>query len=339
MIAGPHRRRVRRARAPTAPGSTELPARGRAGGRRRGRGPGDRRAAATVRARQVINATGVWTDDTQAMAGGRGAVPRPRPPRASTWWCPGTGSTPETGLILRTEKSVLFVIPWGRHWIIGTTDTDWELDKAHPAASRADIDYLLDHVNRVLRTPLTREDVEGVYAGLRPLLSGESDDDQPGSPASTLVGQPGARPGRGRGRQVHHLPGDGQGRRRRGGARALDEKVPPVLHRHRPAASAPTASQAAVELPPPARPPTPGCTSARVEHLLAPLRLAGRRGARPGRATDPTLGEPLVRRPPHDTTTPPAAAAGGVVRRTVCVSPGRAGSPGSAAARRRSRPA
>ena len=31
----------------------------------------------------------------------------------------------ETGLILRTEKSVLFVIPWGRHWIIGTTDTDW----------------------------------------------------------------------------------------------------------------------------------------------------------------------------------------------------------------------
>ena len=42
----------------------------------------------------------------------------------------------DTGLILRTEKSVLFVIPWGRHWIIGTTDTDWELDKAHPAASR-----------------------------------------------------------------------------------------------------------------------------------------------------------------------------------------------------------
>ena len=43
----------------------------------------------------------------------------------------------DTGLILRTEKSVLFVIPWGRHWIIGTTDTDWELDKAHPAASAA----------------------------------------------------------------------------------------------------------------------------------------------------------------------------------------------------------
>ncbi len=66
-------------------------------------------------------------------------------------------------------------MPWGRHWLIGTTDTDWELDLAHPAASRADIDYLLDRVNRVLRTPLGHEDVEGVYAGLRPLLYGESE--------------------------------------------------------------------------------------------------------------------------------------------------------------------
>ena len=56
----------------------------------------------------------------------------------------------DTGLILRTEKSVLFVIPWGRHWIIGTTDTDWKLAKSHPAASRSDIDYVLDHLNAVL---------------------------------------------------------------------------------------------------------------------------------------------------------------------------------------------
>ena len=48
---------------------------------------------------------------------------------------------------------MLFVIPWGRHWIIGTTDTDWHLDKAHPAASTADIDYLLEHVNTVLARP------------------------------------------------------------------------------------------------------------------------------------------------------------------------------------------
>jgi glycerol-3-phosphate dehydrogenase len=70
---------------------------------------------------------------------------------------------------------VLFVIPWGQHWILGTTDTDWSLDRAHPAASANDIDYILDHVNRVLERPLSRDDIEGVYAGLRPLLSGESD--------------------------------------------------------------------------------------------------------------------------------------------------------------------
>jgi glycerol-3-phosphate dehydrogenase len=60
---------------------------------------------------------------------------------------------------------VLFVIPWGRHWIIGTTDTDWHLDKAHPAATASDIDYILDHVNSVLTTPLTTEDVEGRLRG------------------------------------------------------------------------------------------------------------------------------------------------------------------------------
>jgi glycerol-3-phosphate dehydrogenase len=78
-------------------------------------------------------------------------------------------------MILRTEKSVLFVIPWDDHWIIGTTDTDWNLDLAHPAASQSDIDYLLENVNTVLADPLTEDDVVGVFAGLRPLMSGESD--------------------------------------------------------------------------------------------------------------------------------------------------------------------
>ena len=127
-----------------------------------------------VRARQVVNATGVWTDKTQAMAGEHGQF-HVRASKGVHLVVPRDRIQSTTGLILRTETSVLFVIPWGRHWIIGTTDTDWHLDKAHPAASRTDIDYLLEHVNRVLVTPLTREDVQGVYAGLRPLLSGESE--------------------------------------------------------------------------------------------------------------------------------------------------------------------
>jgi glycerol-3-phosphate dehydrogenase len=89
---------------------------------------------------------------------------------------PGNRIRSGTGLILRTEKSVLFVIPWGRNWIVGTTDTPWELRRAHPAACRNDIDYLLRRVNTVLSDPLTHADILGVYAGLRPLLTGESDD-------------------------------------------------------------------------------------------------------------------------------------------------------------------
>ena len=120
-----------------------------------------------------MNATGVWTDDTQAMVGERGQF-HVRASKGIHLVVPRDRIHARTGIILRTNVSVLFVIPWGRHWIIGTTDTDWDLDKAHPAASSTDIDYLLDQVNRVLATPLTRDDVEGVYAGLRPLLAGES---------------------------------------------------------------------------------------------------------------------------------------------------------------------
>ncbi len=127
-----------------------------------------------VRARVVVNTAGVWTDEIQEMVGGRGVL-NVQASKGVHLVVPRDRIRSETGLILRTETSVLFVIPWGRHWIIGTTDTPWDLDKAHPAASRTDIDYLLEHVNRVLREPLHHEDVEGVYAGLRPLLSGESE--------------------------------------------------------------------------------------------------------------------------------------------------------------------
>jgi glycerol-3-phosphate dehydrogenase len=127
-----------------------------------------------IRAREVVSATGVWTDELQAMAGVRPF--RVRASKGVHLVVPRDRIRGTLGLLLRTEKSVLFLIPWGRHWLIGTTDTDWELDLAHPAATAADIDYLLAHINSVLATPLTRDDVEGVYAGLRPLLAGESDE-------------------------------------------------------------------------------------------------------------------------------------------------------------------
>ncbi|GAA1702321.1 glycerol-3-phosphate dehydrogenase/oxidase [Fodinicola feengrottensis] len=125
-----------------------------------------------IKARTVVAATGVWSDDISEMLGGRPGL-RVRASKGVHLLVPRSAITGDAGLILRTEKSVLFVIPWGGHWLIGTTDTDWNLDRAHPAASSVDIDYILEHVNRVLERPLTHADIEGVYAGLRPLLAGE----------------------------------------------------------------------------------------------------------------------------------------------------------------------
>ncbi|MGW0044501.1 glycerol-3-phosphate dehydrogenase/oxidase [Rhodococcus sp. NPDC003348] len=128
-----------------------------------------------VRGHVVINATGVWTDEIQALSHQRGRF-RVRASKGVHIVVPRDRIVSDAAIILRTEKSVLFVIPWGGHWIIGTTDTDWNLDLAHPAATKADIDYILGHVNNVLVTPLTHDDIDGVYAGLRPLLAGESDE-------------------------------------------------------------------------------------------------------------------------------------------------------------------
>jgi len=127
-----------------------------------------------IRARVVVNAAGVWTDEVQELIGGRGAI-NVQASKGIHIVVPRDRIRSESGFITRTTTSVLFVIPWGRHWIIGTTDTAWNLDKAHPAASRADIEYLLKSVNKILREPLDHEDVVGVYAGLRPLLTGESE--------------------------------------------------------------------------------------------------------------------------------------------------------------------
>jgi glycerol-3-phosphate dehydrogenase len=132
-----------------------------------------------VSARTVVAATGVWSDDIGALIG-EPTVPagtglRVRASKGVHLVVPRSVISGEAGLILRTPTSVLFVLPWGGHWIIGTTDTDWELDRSHPAASARDIDYILDQLNQWLERPIATSDIEGVYAGLRPLLSGEDE--------------------------------------------------------------------------------------------------------------------------------------------------------------------
>ena len=125
-----------------------------------------------IRARTVLNATGVWTGQTQKMVGETGHV-KVRASKGVHIVVPRSAFKSTMGLLLRTEKSVLFVIPWNRHWIIGTTDTDWNLDLDEPAATSRDIDYILDHVNSVLTIPISRDQIQGVFAGLRPLIASD----------------------------------------------------------------------------------------------------------------------------------------------------------------------
>lgn len=126
-----------------------------------------------IETRSVINATGVWTDDIEDLVGEHESDVQAS--KGVHLLVPRQAIDSDTGILLRTEVSVLFVIPWGDHWIVGTTDTPWTLGRAHPAASRSDIEYLLHWVNTALRRPLAAEDIVGVYAGLRPLLKGESE--------------------------------------------------------------------------------------------------------------------------------------------------------------------
>jgi glycerol-3-phosphate dehydrogenase len=130
-----------------------------------------------VRARNVINSTGVWTEESQALADDSGGL-RVLASKGIHIVVPRDRINGEVGLILQTKTSVLFVIPWSRYWVIGTTDTPWTEELATPTANARDIDYVINEANSVLEHPISRADVIGTWAGLRPLL-------QPGTKEGT----------------------------------------------------------------------------------------------------------------------------------------------------------
>ena len=122
-----------------------------------------------VRAKAVISSTGIWTEDTQSLTGDAGGL-RVLTSKGIHIVVPRERIAGDSGLILQTDKSVLFVIPWSRYWVIGTTDTPWTQDLVNPTPTSADIDYVLEKVNGVLVDPIDRSDIVGTWAGLRPLL-------------------------------------------------------------------------------------------------------------------------------------------------------------------------
>jgi glycerol-3-phosphate dehydrogenase len=125
-----------------------------------------------IRAHAVAGATGVWTEQTRGLLDGATEAGTPVVPSKGVHLVvPRDAIDMHAAVITRTPKSVLFLLPWGQTWLVGTTDTPWEGDRDEPETTAEDVAYLLEQANRWLTRPLTHDDVIGVFAGLRPLVA------------------------------------------------------------------------------------------------------------------------------------------------------------------------
>ncbi|GIG67382.1 glycerol-3-phosphate dehydrogenase/oxidase [Phytomonospora endophytica] len=124
-----------------------------------------------VRGRSVVNATGVWAERVQELAGAASLTVTAA--KGIHLVVPADRIDLHSGLMAQTPDSVFIIRRWFGYWLIGTTDTRWDHSRDDPAPTGSDVDYLLAQAARWLEKPLTREDVVGVYAGLRPLVGGK----------------------------------------------------------------------------------------------------------------------------------------------------------------------
>ncbi len=123
-----------------------------------------------IRATHVVDATGVWAAHPGAHFAAIPGTARMVPSRGGHVVIRRDRLDAQGGMTLRIPGRVVFIIPWPNHWIIGTTDHADERPPDRPSALDEDVDELLDVVNRRMTIDLTRDDLLGTYAGLRPLV-------------------------------------------------------------------------------------------------------------------------------------------------------------------------
>jgi glycerol-3-phosphate dehydrogenase len=129
-----------------------------------------------VRARHVVNATGVWVDHLQGLEqpgrppvvqpskGVHVVVPRERLPLL------------QASILLPSKQGdgrSMFAIPWGRQTILGTTDTPYDGSLEALSLTAADLEYVLAAGNAVFHRELRPDDVLGAWAGVRPLIKNQ----------------------------------------------------------------------------------------------------------------------------------------------------------------------
>ena len=127
-----------------------------------------------VRATVVVNATGVWADGLRALdeAVDHHGI---RPAKGVHLTVPASRLPCDIAAVIPVpdDRRSIFVVPWPEAGLVyvGTTDTDYDGSLEDPHCTPQDVDYLLGAVNAATTSALSRDDVTGVWAGLRPLLA------------------------------------------------------------------------------------------------------------------------------------------------------------------------
>ena len=131
-----------------------------------------------VKSKVVIAAAGIWNEELYQQFGIKPGY-KIKMSKGVHIILPKDAIDAKTGIIIKTALSVLFIIPWGNEWLLGTTDTDYTGDREYPLADSVDIDYILNEANKVLLPKIRREQIISTYAGLRPLVSPANDSSTP----------------------------------------------------------------------------------------------------------------------------------------------------------------
>jgi glycerol-3-phosphate dehydrogenase len=128
----------------------------------------------SIRAKVFINATGPFADSIRQMANPR-VGHRIRVSKGAHVVLPAACMPGDTAMLIpKTDDGrVIFAIPWLGQLLVGTTDTEMHLTDGEPLLKTEEVDYLLSYLNRYLARPVTPEQVQSGFAGMRPLLQAD----------------------------------------------------------------------------------------------------------------------------------------------------------------------
>jgi glycerol-3-phosphate dehydrogenase len=125
----------------------------------------------TVQARHIVNATGIFSEQVEALTGAEPQVQIEPSKGVHLVLSAQDLQLGDAAIVLpeTEDQRILFIVPWQSRVIFGTTDTGTG-DLDHPAATQQDITYLLKYLNRYLSVHLTEADIISTFAGYRPLM-------------------------------------------------------------------------------------------------------------------------------------------------------------------------